>query len=241
MTSSDISINSFKYGNRVIKYDLELKKRKTLGIVIKPSKLVKVYAPYNFSIEEIEKVIYKKAQWIKRNIDYFDSLPKLLPKKYINGESFYYLGRHYRLKIYKSNLEDLKLTRNYLQVFTKLTNNPKAIEVLISLWYKSRAKKKFAQRLERCFETFKKFNKNKPGLHIRMMKTRWGTCNTENKISLNQELIKMPTVCIDYVIFHELCHLIYKNHNKNFYDLLSTLVPDWNKRKMILEKSIHKL
>lgn len=76
-------------------------------------------------------------------------------------------------------------------------------------------------------------------INIRKMKSRWGSCLLEKQIIiLNKELIKAPKYCIEYVILHELIHLIYKNHDKKFYDFLYTLMPDWKERKRILDEEI---
>lgn len=239
--SSNRIIKSFQYGSRTIEYNLEYRNRKTLGIIVTPQQIVRVYAPINSSIEKINRIVRKKAPWIIRNIEHFESLlPKLQPKSYVSGESYYYLGKHYRLKVQKSNIEDARLNRNYIQVFTKYKNNPRVVKTILYYWYKERAKKKFIERFKLCFESFKNYNLNLPFLLIRFMKTRWGSCNTKNRISLNQQLIKMPTRCIDYVIMHELCHLVYRNHGHLFYTLLSSLMPDWKERKAVLEKSVYK-
>ena len=75
-----------------------------------------------------------------------------------------------------------------------------------------------------------------PEWGILKMKKRWGSCSPKGKILLNPELIKAPTVCIDYVIMHELCHLKHSLHDKRFFNLLATVLPDWQKRKSALEK-----
>ena len=84
------------------------------------------------------------------------------------------------------------------------------------------------------------FNKIvKQDIKIRQMKTRWGSCNPHKSyINLNIELIKKPKICIEYVFFHELVHLIYPNHSREFYNYLSLYMSDWSKRKEVLEKSI---
>lgn len=235
-------VSSFRFGSKLIKYDIEFRNRKTLGIIVTPQQLVKVYAPMNSSFDKIEKIIRKKALWIIRSIEYFESvLPKLPPKSYVSGESYYYLGKHYRLKVYKSNLEDARLNRNHIQVFTKHKNNSRVVRIILNYWYKERARKKFSERFEKGFGLFKNYSLNTPLLSIRIMKTRWGSCNTKNKIVLNQELVKMPIRCIDYVIMHELCHLLYRNHDHQFYNLLTSVMPDWKERKMLLERNAYKI
>lgn len=236
------TIGSMKYGSRTIEYKLFYSNRKTLGIIVKPDQSVIIRAPINADSDRIQKIIKKKSPWIVRTIEYFEALlPKLPPRSYVSGESHYYLGRHYRLKVHKSNLEDVQLNKNRIGVYTRHKYNPGVVKTLLQYWYKYRAEKKFKERFDLCFVSFNHLTPHVPKLSIRKMKRRWGSCNTRNKITLNEELVKTPTRCIDYVIMHELCHLIYRNHDHQFYTLLSRLMPDWKERKAVLEKSVFKL
>jgi len=80
---------------------------------------------------------------------------------------------------------------------------------------------------------------NKPLIDTRIMKIRWGSClRAKNTILLNLEIIKAPKYCIDYVVLHELIHFVHKEHNSKFYELLSVLMPDWKKRKALLDEEI---
>lgn len=235
-------VNSLKYGSRTIEYKLIYSNRKTLGIVVKPDQSVTVRAPINADSDRIQKIVKKKSPWIVRTIEYFEALlPKLPQRTYVSGESHYYLGKHYRLKVHKSNLEDVRLNKNSIAVYTIHKGKPGVVKTLLQYWYKYKAEKKFRERFDLCFESFNHFRNDAPKLTIRKMKRRWGSCNTKNKITLNEELVKTPTRCIDYVIMHELCHLIYRNHDHQFYTMLSRLMPDWKERKGILEKSVGKI
>lgn len=234
--------NFIKFGSRIIYYSIHYSNRKTLGIIVTPEKLVKVRAPMGASLERIGKIVRKKAPWIIRNIEYFESLlPVLPPKSYVSGESYYYLGRHYRLKVKKSNLEDVRINKSNIIVYTNHKSNPRVVKTLLEYWYKERAEKKFKERLMLCYESFKNHLVTMPLLTVKTMKTRWGSCSIKKRIILNTELIKTPIRCIDYVIMHELCHLIHRNHDHKFYTLLSSLLPDWKDRKAVLEKSVNKL
>ncbi|MBX7044218.1 MAG: M48 family metallopeptidase [Ignavibacteria bacterium] len=242
MTSKTDNVISIQFGSRKIEYTVEFKSRKTLGIIVTPKQLVKVYAPSKSSLEKIHAVVKKKISWIIKSLDYYElMLPKFPQHKFISGESYYYLGRHCRLKVVKSNLEDVRLKGSIINVFTIYKSNPRVINILIDSWYKEKAKKKFAQRLEINFEKFNKLIFFKPKLSVKVMRTRWGSCNTNDSLILNQLLIKTPTRCIDYVIIHELCHLIYRNHDHRFYNLLNSMLPDWRDRKKELEKNVYKI
>jgi predicted metal-dependent hydrolase len=228
--------NKIKYGNRIITYTLIHRSRKTLGITVTPEKQVIVRCPYNASLDKINKVIHKRLKWISNKLSYFESLPALIPeRKYISGETHYYLGKQYRLKIIKSPWEMVKLKGAYIFVFTQKGDNKRIVELLLDSWYRDKAEKRFNIILNNWIPKFNKYNVSKPRIVIKKMNKRWGSCNTKNKITLNQELIKTPIQCINYVIVHELCHMKYRNHDKEYYKLLSLVFPEWNKKKIYLD------
>ena len=106
-------------------------------------------------------------------------------------------------------------------------------------WYRERAKVKFAEIAEPIIQQFKKYGVEPKSLYIQVMENRWGSCTPKGKIILNTELIKAPKPCIEYVITHEMCHLLHKNHTKSFYELLHNEMPDWEKWKSKLEKFMY--
>lgn len=138
----------------------------------------------------------------------------------------------------KSGLNDeVKLQRGYFQV-TINKNNSDDIKRLLDEWYLEKAQVRFYECFNRCYDGFSKYSTNKPGLHIRRMKTRWGSLSKKGTLTLNVDLIRSPLECIEYVITHELCHLKYYDHSKEFYQLLEKVMPDWEKRKHKLEVAL---
>ena len=103
------------------------------------------------------------------------------------------------------------------------------------MWYKERAKVKFAEIAEPLIERFKKHKVEPKSIWLQEMNRRWGSCTPKGKIILNPELIKAPKACIEYVVIHELCHLIHKNHTKKFFELHAKEMPDWERWKNKLE------
>lgn len=228
-------MHSISYGNQKIEFEILYTNRKTLEISVFPNKEVLVKAPENSELEKIFKLVEKRARWIVKQRNYFDNIIKnSTTKEYVSGESFKYLGKQYRLKVYqieKSEKECVKLIGGYIRVFTKEKVNTKKVKKLVDFWYRNHALKKFEQRLKICFETVQKYGIEFPEFELRKMKTRWGSCLPDGKIILNPKLIEAPTYCIDYVIFHELCHILYPNHNKEFYGLLDKILPKWKNYK----------
>ena len=216
-------------------YELFYTDRKTLGIKVYPDTSVKIFAPLNTNLSVIEQHLKAKRKWIEKQQRAFETyLPKTPPRQYIGGESFLYLGKQYMLKIEPSTAEEVKLYQGRLVVKT-LNSDATHIKKLLQQWYIVRATILFNKLFEEQFCLFKRFTLEKPILQIKKMEKRWGSCTPQQKIILNPELIKAPIVCINYVILHELCHLVHHNHSKSFYRLLENFMPDWQKYKQLLE------
>ena len=216
-------------------YELFYTDRKTLGIKVYPDTSVKVFAPIDTDFPIIEQLLKAKRKWIEKQQRSFQSyLPATPPRQYIGGESFLYLGKQYMLKIEPSRAEEVKLYQGRLVVKT-LNPDTTHIKKLLQQWYIARATILFNKLFEEQFYLFKRFGLEKPILQIKKMEKRWGSCTPQQKIILTPELIKAPVVCINYVILHELCHLVHHNHSKAFYRLLENFMPDWQKYKQLLE------
>jgi len=214
---------------QVIKKDV-----KHINLKVKPNGEVILSVPKNTTQKDIEYVLKKRADWIAKKKAYFELHKNEKEKEYVSGENFCYLGKNYRLKVIEANEECVKLQRGYIQLFVKDKLNTKRKKELIEFWYKQRAKIYF----DKVILKYKPIiNQDVKSLKIRKMKTRWGSCNAFKKyINLNLKLIKKPKECIEYVIFHELAHLIYPNHSNKFYNYLDTYMSDWKRRKERLDK-----
>jgi len=229
-------IHSVVYGTTTIDFTLEYSERKTLGITVTPELTVRVIAPYNSDLKKIKEKVENKARWIFRQKEYFgEFLPKTPAREYINGETHLYIGRQYRLKISNSNLNEVKLNGGNLTVFTS-KQDKNYIKLLLDNWYREHAIRLFEWRIEQSLSKFSKYKLEYPKLVIRRMEKRWGSCTPNKKIILNPEIIKAPVRCIDYVVIHELCHLIHHNHSPQFYALQHKVMPDYEKWKKRLEQ-----
>lgn len=142
------------------------------------------------------------------------------------------MGRQYLLKIVLGNKDSVKLQGKYIIVYT---SDKSKVKSLVKEWYLLRAKSMLTKIAQPLIETFKKHKIKPHSIVFREMPTRWGSCTPKGKIILNPELIKAPKGCIEYVIIHELCHLIYHDHTQKFMDLQTKEMPDWEKWKSKLE------
>lgn len=225
---------SINFGSKTIDFLLEYSDRKSLGITVTPEMEVLVKAPLDTTVEKIKEKIRKKAPWIIKQQSFFLSFqPKTPKRKYISGETHLYLGRQYRLQIQTGREESVKLKGKFIEV---TANERSRAKVLLSDWYLQHAQTKFQLIAAPLIDKFKKYNVEPSSIVLREMPTRWGSCTPKGKIILNPELIKAPKGCIEYVIIHELCHLIHHDHTQKFIDLQTKEMKDWEKWKMKLEK-----
>ena len=221
------------FGSKRINYTLQYSERKSLGITVTPEMEVLVKAPLSTTLTQVNEKVRKRAPWILKQQSFFLSYyPKTPAKKFVSGESHLYLGRHYRLRLL-TGVNGVKLAGGFMVLTCK--DKSKAKEVLKS-WYLKQAKVKFEAIAQKWIGRFKKYDKEPESIVIREMPTRWGSCTPKNKIILNPELIKAPTGCIEYVIVHELCHLVHRNHTAKFMELQNKEIPGWGKWKERLER-----
>ena len=220
-------------GAEVAKIKVIKKDVKHINIRVKPNCDVILTAPINTKETDITYVLKKRAGWIDKKIAFYKEYQSVVPKEYVSGENFCYLGRNYRVKVRESSDEGVKLQRGYLQVFVKDTDNLIKKKKLVKSWYLTKAEIHFQKAIEKYQPIVKKEIEH---IRIREMKTRWGSCNpAKGYINLNSELIKKPRECIEYVVFHELAHLVHADHSSKFYNYLNLLMPDWKERKGRLE------
>lgn len=244
MMTNNNQPQSFYYGCEVISFT------RTYGKSIQPKVKLKVYpdcaveasAHAAVSNADVLVAVKKRSRWIYCQLKHFrQQLAHVTPRQYVSGESHYYLGRQYMLKVeaIPNGIESIKLTRGKLMV-TIAKKDPDLIQARLEHWYRQRAKLIFTQCLDSMLQ-HAVWVKKKPSLRIFKMKTQWGNCSPNGKLTLNPLLVKTPIECINYVILHELCHLVEHNHSENFYRLMKQVLPSWEKTKLRLDGMAAKL
>jgi hypothetical protein len=153
---------------------------------------------------------------------------------YLSGETHFYLGKRYQLKVIEDQQEKVQLKNGSFYVCTKDISQNKVQKLMIE-WYRQKAKEHFQLSLDQCWSGKIAQTYKQPRIQVKILKKRWGSLSPGGILTLNLELIKAPKECINYVITHELSHLIYPNHNKAFYQLLEEQIPNWKKIKQKLE------
>ncbi len=221
------------FGSTQIDFTLEYASRKSLGITVTPTSDVLVKAPVDAPLDKIKAIVRKKAPWILKQQSFFLSFqPKTPTRRYVSGETHLYLGRQYRLNIIESEKTAVILRGGFLVVHTP---NKEQAKTLLTAWYLQKATEKFHQIATPLIEKFKKYKVEPSAIVLNDMPTRWGSCTPKGKIILNPELIKAHKGCIEYVIIHELCHLVHHDHTQKFIALQTKEMHDWTKWKQKLE------
>lgn len=225
------------YGGQRIPFRVEFRKRKKLAISVRPDMRLEVAAPEGSAIEQVLERVDKRSGWVLRQWRYFERFQPTHPgPQYVSGETHLYLGRQYRLKVHGGSPEAVKLIGRFLHVWSENREDRERVKTLLEFWYREHAERVLGHRLRTCLENAPSLKLPCiPRLMIRKMSHRWGSCTKAGNVLLNLDLIRVPIHCVDYVIIHELCHLVVHSHSPQFYRLLSRCMPDWERRKTRLE------
>ena len=227
------------FGARKFAVEVTFSARKRLSVTVHPDLRITAKAPAGYEPAVLLRRLKKRSSWIARQVDFFERFQPLpTERKFVSGETHYYLGRQYRLRIRPGEIDRVRLIGRFFEMELHETGNrEKAREIMLD-WYTSHVRDLLSRRLAQYMPTFERMGAEVPEVRYRRMKKRWGSCSNGGVIMLNTELVKAPIHCIDYVILHELCHLLFPNHDRKFFRLLGRLLPDWAKRKERLENVI---
>ncbi|WP_075865551.1 M48 family metallopeptidase [Carboxydothermus islandicus] len=234
-----------RYRDEVITYQVIRKKKKHIGIIISPEGKVVVTATFSVPDNFVEKVVLEKARWISEKLKQVQRQREaVLPKEYVSGESFLYLGRNIRLKIITGNFTrpEVRLYRGRLMVYLPESIDkstwPEVVRQEITAWHKQRARERL---LERTNYYAQKLNLYPNNIRIKDQKSLWGSCSSKGNINYNWRLIMAPIGVIDYIVVHELCHLKYKNHSPKFWQRVGYFLHDYKEKKEWLKANGRKL
>ena len=210
--------------------------RKTLSISVLPTGAVTLAAPMRAPLDAILDKIRKRSAWIRRQQRGFVAMNAHRPSpKYVSGATHRYLGRQYRLKVQRG-ASNVKLSNGYFHVTCDCGDNAQ-VEKLLSDWMRERAHEQFSRRLARWNEWCQNRGLAAPTMSLRMMPKRWGSAQRDGRLFFNPELVRAPSICIDYVIAHEVCHLQHPHHGHLFYQVLDEVFPRWRIVKERLERA----
>ena len=195
--------------------------------VYPPNGRIRLSAPEKTDKEVLRLFTISKLGWIKKQVKSFKEQAREVPREYISGESHYFQGKRFLLEVSEAedkNKVELKGNKKILLYCKPGAPKSKRAE-LLKEWYRSELKKQVPPLIKKW--------ENKIGVQsndwrVKQMKTKWGACNIEAKrIWLNLELAKKPKICLEYIIVHELVHLLERNHNERFVHYLDEFMPKW--------------
>ena len=195
--------------------------------VYPPSGRVRVAAPLRLDDNAVRLAVISRLGWIRRKQAEFEQQDRQSQRQFVTGESHYFEGRRYRLDVIKSDspptVRLLNNTRMELSVRPGADRDKR--EAVLHRWYRGRLRGRLPALLAKWEP---KVGERAAEVRIRKMKTRWGACNSDaRRIWLNLELVKKPVSCLEYIVVHEMVHLIERHHNEKFRGLMDRLMPRW--------------
>jgi len=205
--------------------------------VMPPNGRVRVAIPLHVNDDRVRSAVVTKLAWIKKQQSDFEKQPRQSEREMVEGESHYFFGRRYRLEVIekagKSTIS-LKGNSTLLLSIAPGTNKEKCLK-LLDAWYREQIKEKLPLLLKKWQAVVGVESSN---CGVRKMKTKWGSCNTSDKrIWLNLELAKKPPECLEYILVHELVHLLERHHNRRFKAFMDEFMPNWNLHRNTLNSS----
>ena len=221
-----------KLGNKTVPYTIRHSKRAHyLKFHIDTKKGLEVVVPFGFEVRGLEDLMRDRQEWILENLEKIESLKSQAPERqFVTGEKITYLGEHYELEVIltRGKKSTVALQGKYIRVRLKggvpESERRDAVRSVLEDWFWDQAKKYIVERTEAiALENLFDYGNVK----IRGQKTRWGSCSSKRNLNFNWRLMMTPPGAIDYIIIHELCHLIELNHSRKYWRIVEQLCPDY--------------
>lgn len=209
-----------------IEIEVTKKKIKNLYIRIQPPHgKVSISAPYRMNNDEIRKFAQSKMKWIRSHREKSLKTPVPIQLQYVTGEQLFLWGKRYRLEVVIGNRNTVQLDNEIIMMMVKAGSTIEQRKKTLTEWFRKTLKKEIPALIRKWQNNI---GVNPSGWGVKDMKTRWGTCNTQSKyIWLSLRLIHHPPRALEYVIVHELVHLLERSHNKVFTGYMDQYLPDW--------------
>lgn len=209
--------------------------RATLSISVLPDGALDLVAPHDARECDIVTKVGRRLRWIVRQRTTFSDMNRgREPLRYEAGATHRYLGRQYRLKVTRGEPSRVRLLGGYFHVTTS-TGNASEVKSSLDAWLRSKAIEQFSARLAKWEPWCVARKLPKPQARLLRMPKRWGSAHPDGRIYFNPELVKAPSICVDYVVAHEVCHLKQPHHDRAFFRLLDQIFPNWSRVKARLE------
>ena len=225
-----------------MKYDFDLlikrtRRKKTLSIIIRDQKVI-LSTPKHVSDQEINKILESKLAWIQKKLTIEKEDFKLNKKYYTSGEIFLYLGKEYYLDIKKNTKSDIYISHNKLIIETTNFDDNNFVKNEIRSWYMKKAMERI-ELIHKHYEIIMNLKSNK--LIFGEYKSKWGSCNIKKVISYDWRIIMSPITVINYIVVHEISHILHPNHSKYFWSLVEKYIKDYKEPRKWLRQNSKKL
>lgn len=220
-----------------IKIDVVRKDIKNIHLAVyPPTGRVRIAAPLKVNEDSIRLFAIAKLGWIKRNQRKFEGQQRIPKREYKQRESHYFQGRRYLLSIVETEAKPKVVLKNkkFIELFVKPNTPTEKRHEILTEWYRTQLK----NQIPPIIDKWEKILTVKiDSWQVKQMKTKWGSCNIEKKrIWVNLELAKKPEHCLEYIIVHEMVHLLERHHNDRFQYYMDTYLPNWRQLKTELNK-----
>ena len=229
-------MKEFVFGTSIIPYTLLRRTDITsVTISVEFENGVEIVAPHDLSEQAIERVIRQKAGWITQKLkatETIESSPRR--REFVSGEKYSYLGRGYTLVVLERDETHSRLIMRSgifeasIQSNMKIGDRQELIRNMFRTWYKKRAENKLTEQAQLYGA---QFNLEPLAIKVMDLDSRWGSCTPSRTIHLNWRIVMAPIRIIDYLVAHELCHLHVLDHSQAFWNMLSSVVPDYKERR----------
>ncbi len=220
--------------NMTLPFTLIRSKRRTVALIVQPDGTLQVRAPLRLPEAQIRAFVESKADWVREKQAKAQLAMKNAPHphRYVDGEQFPYLGQFYPIAIVERARPALALEGE--RFLLSRAAQPEAARIF-ELWYRKQAARIISERLSSYGPLFQKIGCKYQKVRISSARTRWGSCSSLGTLSFSWRLVMVPPAMIDYVVVHELAHLRYHNHSKDFWDLVKTFMRDYKARRTWLK------
>jgi len=204
---------------------------------------VQVVIPGRFPLAKVDALVRGKAEWIQRKLVQYREIQAQYPsKQYISGEMFTCLGRDYRLQVMEGAKASVSVRQNTLQVGIPYGFSPEQRALFIAkaleTWFREQANQHL---IERTAHYAARMRVTPASIGIKSYRSRWGSCHADGRIYFNWRMIMAPPFVVDYVVVHELCHLVHHNHSRDYWSLVESSMPEYRDAKCWLKQHGHGL
>lgn len=199
--------------------------------VYPPTGRVRIAAPLNVDDEAVKLFAISKLAWIKKNQRKFEDQERQSPRAFVERESHYFEGRRYLLRVTEHDAPPKVIikTKTHIDLFVRPNTSTEQRQIILNEWYRRHLKNQIPSIIQK-WEKIIGVSVSSWG--VKLMKTKWGTCNIEDRrIWINLELAKKPLRCLEYIVVHEMLHLVERHHNDKFSSLMDSLIPQWRQYK----------